>query len=272
LKEILPWHPLYFLARHFSLDFSSFVDDISNGKENGFDCLKLDWDSLFFLKDIYKIRFWEGETAPNPNFPPLENGQIFAEVPSEATQLFPLLAKHGFGLVETRLTYFHLLQNLPHAEKSARFASENDIPYLRKVASGAVNTFDRYHADPFFSPSETDHYLETYIENCVKGFAEKVFVPDFPSHPASFVALSRLREPVFQNQEPLFRIPLTACLPENKGWHFHLCLEALKYARAHKSPCLVMTTQSTNGAVIHNCEKLGFKLGSVFHIFSKSFA
>ena len=68
---------------------------------------------------------------------------------------------------------------------------------------------------------------------------------------------------------PLYRIPLTACLPENKGWHYHLCLAALAEAKSRQANALVMTTQAGNKAVIHNCEKLGFRLGSTFHIFTK---
>jgi dTDP-4-amino-4,6-dideoxy-D-galactose acyltransferase len=134
------------------------------------------------------------------------------------------------------------------------------------VASGAVNFFDKYHADSFFKTDETNRYLETYIENCISGLAEKVFIPDLPSNPASFVALSKIS----YNSLPLYRIPLTACLEENKGWHYDLCLHALQYAKGQGAQVLVMTTQSTNKAVIHNCEKLGFKFGSCSHLFTKS--
>jgi dTDP-4-amino-4,6-dideoxy-D-galactose acyltransferase len=164
-----------------------------------------------------------------------------------------------------------LLDHLPTPLNNSRKASKVDIPYLKKVASQAVNDFDRYHADPFFTTRMANNYLETYIENCVNGFSECVFVPDLDQVPYSFVALSRLKEDSWFEKEPLFRIPLTACLPENKGWHYLLCLEALHYAKNNNAKCLVMTTQTTNKAVIHNCEKLGFKLGSCTHIFSKSF-
>ncbi len=268
--SFLSWHPLSFLKRHFEADFQVFENSIPEEEiKKGFSIKKLDWDSSFFGKDIFKILFWDEKSGNRPGFPRIQKGQMFAEVPAEAVDLFPVLQQNGFALIETRLTYFHMLDNLPAESLQSRFAGAGDISNLKTVASQAINIYDRYHADSFFSESDTNRYLEAYIENCVNGFAERVFVPDLAEPPASFVALARLKEPLFPAGN-LFRIPLTACLPANRGWHYPLCLSALYYAKAQSGKCLVMTTQSTNGAVIHNCEKLGFKLGSIFHIFSKS--
>ena len=263
------WNPLSFLDRLFGPATTSVTPAPGTRVE------RLGWDSAFFGCGIYKVsqlsaegfeKEWESEEVAFPE----KRWNAFAEVPSEDTMAFIRLAKAGFALTETRLTYYHILKNLPEGGRKARLAAESDIPYLEKVASGAVNAFDKYHADPFFSSRETDRYLETYIGNCVKGFAEAVFVPDLAENPASFVALSRLKENRPGESRPFFRIPLTACLPANKGWHYDLCLQALGYSRGLGGACLVMTTQSTNRAVIHNCEKLGFKLGGTTHIFSKS--
>lgn len=265
------WNSLHFLHRLFP-ETISIETSVPDAQQVG---RLLTWDSDFFGARIYKIdqldptselQAWE-EKEVEKNGP----WQVFAEVPSEAVTAFDQLSKAGFRLVETRFTYFHLLENLPTIQKPARFATEGDIEALKKVASGAVNAFDKYHADPFYSPAQADAYLETYIANCVKGFAERVFVPNLAEAPASFVALSRIQVPgLKQNAGPFFRIPLTACLPANQGWHFHLCLAALHYAREKAGKGLVMTTQSTNKAVIHNCEKLGFRFGSCTHLFAKS--
>jgi dTDP-4-amino-4,6-dideoxy-D-galactose acyltransferase len=147
-----------------------------------------------------------------------------------------------------------------------RPAIESDLPYLMKTASEAVNEFDRYHCDPFFGADTAARYLSIYIRNCFEGMSEMVFVPDLNSKPASFAAISRLK---MASNQKIYRIPLTACLKENKGWHYHLCLHSLHHAAENNADFLVMTTQAGNKAVIHNCEKLGFKLGSTFHIFSK---
>jgi dTDP-4-amino-4,6-dideoxy-D-galactose acyltransferase len=279
--NLIDWNPIGFLERFYKVDSSPWKNEISKFESKEYHDLflkRLDWDSSFFNSEIVKILFINGEFELNRGFEFFSENNIskrpvhfFLEIPSEATHLFKSLMHWGFSLVETRLTYFHKLNEIPDLVRQSRVASEIDIPFLKKVASEAINEFDRYHADDFFSGLDTDRYLQTYIENCVKGFAERVFVPDLDSNPASFVALSRLQELGWLEKGPLFRIPLTACLPKNKGWHYHLCVQALHYAKANQSKCLVMTTQSTNKAVIHNCEKMGFKLGSSFHIFSKSF-
>lgn len=269
MKQIA-WNSLGFLDRLFSFPeniMKETSDETPIGK-------RLDWDSAFFNSGIYKIDFLPAKPLSDwkSRVGFLESDKrwnVFAEVPSEDIQAFHQLSDLGFTLVETRLTYYHLLDGLPDETQPSRNAVSDDIPSLRKTASQAVNAFDKYHADPFFSDEETNRYLETYIENCVNGFAERVFVPDLKTPPASFVALGRVKDDRFVNGF-FYRIPLTACLPQNKGWHYPLCLHALHYAESQKADILVMTTQSTNKAVIHNCEKLGFKLGSCTHLFSKS--
>jgi dTDP-4-amino-4,6-dideoxy-D-galactose acyltransferase len=270
--ERIAWNPLHFLERLFPTNPTPI-----GIKTSDFEIKRLDWDSDFFSAEIHKVDFISpraekiSDRLKESGFPiDSQRWNIFAEVPTEAVHAFRILGEGGFALVETRLTYYHLLENLPAQNQKGRNAENKDIPALRSVASGAVNAFDKYHADPFFGEEETNRYLETYIENCVKGFAERVFVPDLPSEPASFVALSKINDPILSGKGLFYRIPLTACLPANKGWHYPLCLHALWYARSMGAKCLVMTTQSTNKAVIHNCEKLGFKLGSCTHLFSKS--
>jgi dTDP-4-amino-4,6-dideoxy-D-galactose acyltransferase len=279
--KLIDWNPIGFLERQFNFDSQCWKSEIRNFevKEHpGLFVKRLDWDSSFFNSEIFKIIFIKNDFNfdissqffSEGNFSK-EPAHLFLEIPSEAVQLFKPLMKCGFSLVESRLTYYHSLEEFPSKNNSARPATKLDVPFLKKVASLAINDFDRYHADDFFSKFDADRYLETYIENCVNGFADIVFVPNLETNPASFVAVSKLNETGWLEEGPLFRIPLTACLPENKGWHYNLCVGALHYAKENKSKCLIMTTQATNKAVIHNCEKMGFKLGSSFHIFSKSF-
>lgn len=271
------WNPLHFLKRVLVKYLKETPGPASLPTNSMLEGRRLDWDSGFFKADVFRIEHitknataqtdWQGILkVPTQKVPWV----VHCEVPSEDIHGLRRMSDWGFSLVETRLTYYHILEDLPETNRKARPAGPTDITSLRKTASGAVNAFDKYHADPFYRKEEADAYLETYIQNCVNGFAELVFVPDLAEPPASFVALSRMEDNRFSNDALLYRIPLTACLPENKGWHFHLCLSALHYAHSKGAKCLVMTTQSTNKAVIHNCEKLGFKLGSCSHIFSKS--
>lgn len=255
------WNSLAFLERLFP-----WYDGTSFG--NCFE--KSEWDSAYWGLPFYRIN-GPGDKDDLKDILSLKDPfYCFSEVPAEEYANLRKLQDAGFRLVETRLTYFHLLDHLPAPGRQTRLAGKEDVPYLRETASLAVNPFDKYHADPFFSESEAGQYLATYIENCVKGFAERVFVPDLNEPPFSFAALSRLILSGWTSALPIFRIPLTACLPANKGWHYDLCLAALHYARSKEAACLVMTTQATNKAVIHNCEKLGFKLGSCTLVVSTS--
>ena len=260
------WNPLAFLSRLFPDEFP-----FSTPPAAALITRRLDWDAAFFGADMHRIAFLSEEASIDELTSGLSGirGHLMAEVPSEAKNAIRLLSATGFQLVETRLNYFHSLQNLPDAGKACRPAMESDVPALRRTASGARNDFDRYHTDPFFSEEAASSYLETYAENCIRGLAEMVFVPDLPEAPASFAALARAEYPGQTSGNWLYRIPLTACLPENKGWHYHLCLAAMQEAKRKNAIALVMTTQAANRAVIHNCEKLGFRLGSAFHIFSK---
>jgi len=259
------WNPVFFLNRYFDSLFpvTELVQVAS--------CRRLEWDSDYFDSEIFKLEFIpenlseEDFATAIPEKKSERKCYVFSEVPTEATSAFRLLTNQGFTLVETRLTYFHLLERLPEVIRRSRPAVLEDLMPLKRVAAEAVNPFDRYHSDPFFTEEEASAYLQTYIENCLKGLSEVVFVPDLESRPASFAALNKLNLP----NSSIYRIPLTAALQENNGWHYHLCLAALQYAKVQQADALIMTTQSGNKAVIHNCEKLGFKLGSTFHIFSK---
>ncbi len=64
----------------------------------------------------------------------------------------------------------------------------------------------------------------------------------------------------------LGRIPLVAVGPERKGWHLRLLSEATRDLAARGADVVTMTTQAANGAVIRNCERLGYRLGRVTHV------
>lgn len=267
------WNTLGFLERIIP-EFQS----TSNESSKGICIHKLEWDSVFFQSVILKLEFLPDDAGItdlisqiNLFYSSGERAMVFAEVPTNATTAIRTLGEAGFSMVETRLTYYHTLTNLQAALRTTRLANNQDLQGLKNSAAGAVNSFDRYHTDPFFEKGEAELYLETYISNCLNGFARAVFVPDSVGvETASFAALSEVKFPETSIPGKIFRIPLTACLPENRGWHYHLCLAAMHYAAKNNGLVLVMTTQAANQAVIHNCEKLGFKLGSTFHIFSKT--
>ena len=206
---------------------------------------------------------------------------MYAELP--ATDVVPVqaLGLSGFRLVETRLTYF-----VPDASAISwperypvRMADLGDAPHLRDVAACARNRFDRYHTDPFFGEEIADRYLARYAEESVKGLADFVLVPDpgDGSPPGGFFTATSSRPPECPFGEkhacPLDisvgRIPLVAVSAARPGWHLRLLAETTRKL-AESVEVAYMTTQAANGAVIRNCEKLGFRLGRITHILATS--
>jgi dTDP-4-amino-4,6-dideoxy-D-galactose acyltransferase len=203
---------------------------------------------------------------------------VFAELPASDLVLLRALGEAGFRLVETRLTYFL-------ADASAftwperypvRLAHDGDAPSLGRVASESRNPFDRYHADPFFGDHIADRYLATYAEACVTGLADFVLVPDphDGAAPGAFFAVTCTAPPRcpfgWDHRCPIQigvgRILLVAVGPTRTGWHLRLLVETTRLLAEQAVQVVSMTTQATNGAVIRNCEKLGFRLGRVTHV------
>ena len=68
-------------------------------------------------------------------------------------------------------------------------ASGAEVLTQADVIGSTRNDYDRFHADARTSQERADDYLATYIENCVKGFADQVLVPDEEGVPPdSFMA------------------------------------------------------------------------------------
>jgi dTDP-4-amino-4,6-dideoxy-D-galactose acyltransferase len=244
LISYLPWDSDYFNVasyRFFTIlfehtDFEALTDAIREFKE------------IFFNQPKY----------------------IFIEIPSEDILLIQALNFLQFKLIETRLTYYRgELNNYENKRFTVREAQITDIENLKKVAYENRNIYDRFHADYYFNNAVADNYLATYVEEATKGFTDLVLVPyeeDTPSD--AFIALSFLKKDAELLNCQLCRIVLTAVAPTCQGWHYKLVSEATYKAKSINARYMLMTTQSTNRAVIKNCEKLGYNLGATTHILS----
>jgi dTDP-4-amino-4,6-dideoxy-D-galactose acyltransferase len=247
---------------------------------------RLEWDSNYFKIPFYRLEFAEWDESVTDAAGALAQSlkaltselsdlhgryYLFAEIPSEDLAMLQAMGYAGARLIETRLTYFR--DDLQHFDRpirsSVRLATEADIEALRKVAMDARNRFDRYHADPFFPQSVADEYLATFIENSVNGFADIVMVPaEGESLPGAFFTANLTPCSDSAVGLKLGRVVLVAVGEDRSGWHLRLMAEMTHHFKKCGVQVAYMATQSTNRAVIRNCEKLGYRLGRCTHVFA----
>lgn len=241
---------------------------------------ELEWDSAYFGVPSYRIEFadWDAEVID----PAAALGEqlvrlrqtlsgtaggyyVYADVPSEDMALLQGLGLAGFRLVETRLTLFHAdLANAVSQVRPTRPASEQDIPWLRAAAIEARNPYDRFHADPFFGQGTADEFLAEYVEQCVRGLSDTVLVPGDGGAADAFVC-GRLSEPAPPGVQ-VGRLVLAGVASARRGWYRELHAALLCWMREAGMSLCLNTTQSTNRAVLHVCEQLGYRFGRASHV------
>lgn len=193
----------------------------------------------------------------------------FSIVPAEDAVLLQALTAGGWRLVETRLNFYcpTATAMLP-APARVRVAQSEEGAVIGRIAAAARNSYDRFHADPWFGQERADAFLARYAASAVAGAtADAVLLPDEPGLPVdSFLAISD--SPVTSDLpgSGFSRVLLTAVGPQNRGWHLKLVAETVRRAAGLGLPTVLMTTQATNGAVFRTCEKLGFRLGGTSHV------
>lgn len=240
---------------------------------------KLEWDSAFFQRSIYKLDFVLFPAAITlsklsdacnifAHSLPDEKTQteIWTELPSEDILLIQALNMAGFRLVETRMRYFYTnLQQFDGPRAKVRPAVPADVPELRRIAASARNPYDRFHADVYSSDEEGDRFLAQYAEASVNGYCDETLVPDLETVDAFMAA----NYPELEVMGVRYAHPIVAAVGlQNRGWYAKLLSECLHRGKSKGAEFALMVTQSTNGAVIHTLEKLGAKFGSSAHILS----
>jgi dTDP-4-amino-4,6-dideoxy-D-galactose acyltransferase len=240
----------------------------------------LDWDTEFFGKPIYKIHFLK--LVPNSSITHInelvkkllsslpgdsEKPYLYIEIPSEDLEILEAISQSGWKMIETRLTYYHPDTSLFETEilNRTRLANHEDIDDLRKAAIETRNHFDRFHSDSHFSDAEVDRFMGVFIENSVNGREDYVVVPKHgPAN--AFFAGSKVE--IDQNIS-VGRMTLSAVAAERKGWHRDVTQALCCYFQQDNIQTAVMTTQSTNRAVLANLAKLNFRFGRASHIYSR---
>lgn len=193
----------------------------------------------------------------------------FSVVPAEDVVLLQALTGGGWRLVETRLNFYcsTAAATLP-APAPVRLAQPEETVAIGQIAAAARNSYDRFHADPWFGEERADAFLARYAASAVAGTtADAVLLPDEPGLPVdSFLAIRDTPAASDLPGSAFSRVLLTAVGPRNRGWHVKLVAETVRRAAGMGLPHVLMTTQATNGAVFRTCEKLGFRLGSTSHV------
>jgi hypothetical protein len=252
------------------------VDDSGNSLTYEF----LAWDSEFFGRPIYKVHFLS--LMPDSSTTHIEvlldklflslqkpNGEIyfFIEVASEDLEVLETVSKRGWKLIETRLTYFNADISMIGStiQDHVRLATHDDIDELRNTAIMAKNHFDRFHSDSYFSENEVDRFMGIFIENSVKGREDYVVVPKTGLANA-FFAGSKVQ---IDEDIAVGRMTLSAVSTDRKGWHLNVTQGLCHYFIQDQIQTAVMTTQSTNRAVLTNLMKLNFRFGRSIHVFSR---
>lgn len=243
---------------------------------------KLDWDTNFFGIPFFKVEFTELPKETDflviqkvfSNFrnhisSSFSEYYIFSEVPCEDTGVIAGLTGSGWRLIETRITcYRDDLQRFSYSMRNpVRNATEHDINDLRKAAVEAVNYYDRFHADDFFSKKESDDFLAIFIENSVKGFADEVIVPmDGPAN--AFLTGNYLESPPSLSHKKMGKMVLSAVTGARKGWYVKLIAELSFKFKEKGLDIVFMTTQATNRAVLKVWYRHGYQFGRCSHVFS----
>ncbi len=241
----------------------------------------LQWDSDFFAVPTYRIDYSfipdntrKAKESFEELFAYLQSQHpefyLFAEVPSEDIQALASMTAAGYSLIESRLTYFNdqIQQFDPSRRYATRQANADDIEVLTKTAIAAVNAFDRFHADDFFTSSEADRFLAKYTENSVLGFADEVMVPA-EGIANAFLTANYLSSPRCLSNKKMAKMVLSAVATERRGWYVKLIGEMTQKFKEQGVDTAFMTTQSTNRAVLKVWASFGYRFGKGSHILSK---
>jgi len=287
------YSPLSFLTDQAACaeDFvNNMRKDLTEGKVSRFTAnddiriyfRKLNWDTEFFGVPTFRIDYTK--LPPNIRFLSVQlafdkfrehlstlcsDFYLFAEVPSEDTAVVAGMSGCGWRLIETRITCFRDdLQKFDYLPQSAtRNATETDIPELRLAAVQAVNRYDRFHADDFFTTKEADDFLAIFIENSVNGFADEVIVP--ATGPANaFLTGNYLASPPSLVDRKVAKMVFSAVTTTRKGWYKQLVGALSLEFKERGIDTAFMSTQATNRAVLKVWFQHGYRFGRCTHIFS----
>lgn len=198
---------------------------------------------------------------------------LFSAVDPRDLSLIRALCENGFALIETRVYYHRSLGNYAYPERFAvRPATSADIPSLSQAAEVMVNTYDRFHADPFIRREDANRLMREWVRASIdNGFADITIVPE-ATKPTAFCTVKYLHQHWQTWGLKLAQPVLSAVSPEFKGWYSKIISEVSFHLKEIGATHAYMATQVTNKAVVSVWEKLGYRFGKAEHIFRKVFS
>jgi ribosomal protein S18 acetylase RimI-like enzyme len=156
-------------------------------------CEELPWDSAFFGLSIARA-------IPSRLDAPTRDAMFdwcrshgtdclyFLGAPDDTTTIRHLDAG-SFQLVGVRVTLARPAEaGRGDVRGHVRRAVAGDIPDLRDIASSAHRD-TRFHADSRFGAARSDELYATWIENSVRGYADRVLVAERDRAPAGYLTL-----------------------------------------------------------------------------------
>jgi GNAT superfamily N-acetyltransferase len=163
-----------------------------------------------------------------------------------------ILEKKGFYLTDIGILLERDMDAIEETPIPVREALVNDIAMLKEMVKG-VFTDSRFYHDPFFTNDEADRAFQAWIENAVKGFADKVllignegFITCKVSGTTGNIHLIGV--------SPLYR---------GRGIGTALVLHALRWFKEQGLKNVTVRTQAGNSNSIKFYTHLGFKIKAV---------
>lgn len=231
---------------------------------------KLDWDTAFFKKQIWKFQIacWnDSRHSALQHLQDIEHelklrgGQyIFVFAPTQCIDMLDVLGRNGWSVIEIRGLLYRTLDDISDlARYPVISAGESDVKPLARVAAEMTNPYDRFHSDTYFKRDSIDAFMKKWVENSIlhQYQADKVLRPT--SSPDAFLSINH-RKNLYQFGIKDTQLVLSAVSPKMKGWFGKLISEAAHISRKKGAEYLSITTQMNNTGAIKTCQRLNMKI------------
>jgi len=163
-----------------------------------------------------------------------------------------ILEKKGFYLTDIGIMLERDTDEIERTSIPVREAVIDDIAMLKEKIKG-IFTNGRFYHDPFFTKDEADRLYQAWIENSVKGFADKVFLMGSEGFITCKVSGNA-------GDIPLIGVSSSS---RGRGIGTALVLHALKWFKEKGVKDVTVRTQAVNIKSIKFYDHLGFEIKAI---------